>query len=425
MGDEDATAETDENMCRMQKEQEKQVLGIQTACVRMAKGRHRSLRNGYAKNVKTHMLNGIVRFSAEEGAFGKAEHWMEKLDVQRGIPAEVRTFNMLILSAARLKEFDKAEEWFARCKAPALHPELVGLKPSPESYNTMIQMFTRAGDVTRAEKWVDKIWNEANVRATLASQISLIRACLDAGDFRRGHKWCEELVRKGCSKKPNYDADMVFKERIARKLDKEWDSESLVAMVCDLIQALAKIGNFNMVSRWLRYLVDCGVKPEDAPVTWTAVRQVYPRDIIPAVLSGESDHPVGVLPVPPRTQPAIQPGEDVQKKRSLRDGPELIVGEAPLAISRPGTQMSCRSPALRLGSSTPMRSGRSPMMQSSTPRRSAGSPSLSKFLEARSLGATPSLAWARPESRNEVRSGASRAAAIDAAAGVGQPVLAT
>lgn len=267
---------------------------------------------------------------------------MEKLDSQSGVHPEVRTFNMLISSAARLGEFDKAEEWFSRVKQPALHPELIGLQPSPESYNTMIQMFTGVGDIIRAEKWFNMIWLDVEVRATLASHIALIRACLEAGEVRRAHRWAEELVKKGCAKNPDYAPIMVKRTRNGPQFQQDWDVGGFVAMILALIEALAKLGNFKTVSRWLRYLVDCGVKPEEAPETWAVVRRVYPREIIPAVLSGESDA-AGALPAPPRTKPVVLSGEEDKSaivQRSLKNTTESSLSEALTCTSRPGTGMS-------------------------------------------------------------------------------------
>merc|ERR1711865_717922 len=81
------------------------------------------------------------------------------------------SLNTLLLSCAKIGEFEKAEEWFSRCGMPALHPELIGLSPTTESYNIMIKMFIGAGELQRAEKWIQALEAEMLVRPTLATSV--------------------------------------------------------------------------------------------------------------------------------------------------------------------------------------------------------------------------------------------------------------
>jgi len=149
--------------------QRKSDFHIQVACVTLAKATHhrefaaKGRRSAAVRNkdvnsmytdgarFKTHMFNTITCFNANAGKIAGAENWMEKLDSQLGIQPQVHSLNTLLLSCAKIGEFEKAEEWFSRCGMPALHPELIGLSPTTESYNIMIKMFIGAGELQRAE----------------------------------------------------------------------------------------------------------------------------------------------------------------------------------------------------------------------------------------------------------------------------------
>jgi len=398
----------------LQRTQRKSDFNIQVACVTLAKGTHRRQlqqlavdgqkptapreKNGYSKKFKSHMFNTIVCFNADAGKLANAENWMERLDTRLGITPDVRSLNNLLHSCAKLGEFDKAEDWIARCGMPALHPELAGLEPTAESYDIMIQMFTRAGELHRAEKWIHAIEKDMQIRPNLTSQLGLIKACLQLEQVVRAHRWATHLVKNGCAQNATYAPDIVKAERVKYRSSQRWNVSGLIDTVITVTEALAGMENSHAAHQWLRYLVGCGLKPEDAYGTWEKVRKVHPMQIISTVLSGEQADPSSPG-LPPRTKLASLFGEGV--KRSSLKSPNTT-------LDRPTSQASAmlgddyRSESSMSKRSTNGPPGRTPRtarccLSDSGRRSGAASPSLRKFLDAKSRGATPSLAWARSE----------------------------
>jgi pentatricopeptide repeat protein len=337
------------------------------------------------------MYNTIVCFNADAGKLSGAETWMQKLNTQRGIKPEVRSLNNLLISSAKAGEYDKAEEWLGKCGMPALHPELDGLCPTAESYNIMIQMFVNAGELQRAEKWFRAIEADMEVRPTLTSQLGLIRACLRVHESRRAHLWASDLIRNGCPQNVNYAPELVKAERTKFRSTWDWDVAGLIDTVLMVVEALAAAENSHTAHEWLRYLVGCGLKPEEAYGTWEKVRRAHPKEIVSTVLSGEQADPCSPG-LPPRTKLASLFGEGARRGSSYRSG------------ATSSMEVSSRTDtSLRTVSSMSIQStGRRPRSAlSDTGRRSgAASPSLRKFLDAKNRGATPSLDWARSETNS-------------------------
>lgn len=392
---------------------------IQVACVTLAKGanrRHFAVsdensprqrrclalgdKDSYAKSFKTKMFNTIVCFNADAGKLNGAENWMEKLNAKTGIEPEVHSFNTLLISFTKAGEHDKAEKWFARCGTPALHPELVGMCPTAESYNIMIQMFTKADEIRKAEKWFLNTERDMQIRPTLASQLSLIKACLRLHESRRAHQWAKYLIENGCQQNENYAPEFVKAERFKFHTTWEWNVSSLTDTLLAVVEALAALGNSHTADEWLRYLVGCGLKPEEAYSTWEKVRKVHPKEIISTILSGEQADPCSPG-LPPRTKMATLFGEGHRRGSSIRKSID----------ARPMSQQSARAgTSPRSQSSMSARSGKMlprmarPSLSDSGRRSGAESPSLRKFLDAKNKGAfypewsksssNPKNAWA-------------------------------
>jgi pentatricopeptide repeat protein len=418
IADEDGSKKGDAKPEDVAKGKGKGDVNIQVACVTLAKGQHRRFpdlgtsrraltardKGSYTSNVKSHMFNHIVCFSADAGRLGSAENWMDKLDGQSGINPEVRSLNTLLLSIAKAGDYDRAEEWFTKCQTPVIHPQFVGLQPDAESYNILIQMFSGAGMIQRAEKWFELIQSDLGIRPTLATQIGLIRTCLQSKEIRRAHRWAKSLIDSGCPQNPNYAPEVVKTERAKFRSQRDWDVGGLINCLFAVVEALAAIGNARTANEWLQYFTHCGMKPQQSPEVWEKVRRVHPREIVACILSGEQDDPFSP-PLPPRTKPATLHGEGWKShssRSSKHDGALVPLNDSSFrggasmskqSISRP--ESSCMS-----GRSSP-RVARAAL--SDTGKRSgAVSPSLRKFLDARHRGAEPSLAWARGERRKTV-----------------------
>merc|ERR1719359_857973 len=279
-----------------------------------------------------------------------------------------------------------------RCGKPALHPELDGLTPTAESYNIMIQMFTHAGELQRAGKWFREVERDMHVHPTLASQLGLIRACLRLQEVRRAHRWASYLVKNGCPQNANYAPELVKAERIKFRSSWEWDVAGLIDTILLVVEALAAAENSHTAHGWLRYLVGCGLKPEEAYSTWEKVRRVHPKEIIATILSGEQADPMSPG-FPPRTKLASLFGEAAKRgsslKQSLAYTPDRPLSEASARAAMTPRTVSSLSNRSAHGYK-PVRSARASL--SDTGRRSgATSPALRSFLDAKSRGATPSL----------------------------------
>lgn len=197
-------------------------------------------------------------------------------------------------------------------------------------------------------------------------------------------------------------------ERIKFRSSWEWDVAGLVDTILLLAEALAEVQNAHTAHEWLRYLVGCGLKPEEAFSTWEKVRRVHPKEIISTILSGEQADPLSPG-LPPRTKLASLFGEGMKRGSSVRrDRSSTADTSSP---DRPATadSLAGASPRSQSSMSTTTRSMHRQVVRTARPslcdsgrRSGATSPSLRKFLDARSRGATPSLAWARNETSSPV-----------------------
>lgn len=212
----------------------------------------------------------MVRYVADKGQAVEAEQRMEKL-CQAGLRPDQSSYNALVTLLARQGDLERAEEWFRKPSEPALHPQLAGVYPDATSYRAMVVLCSDMGDMPRAEKYAREA-EVAGIALDLRSFGSLVRACLAAGEPRRAHRWCGKAVDAGC-----------------RQLDKE--------LVTDLVRALADAGNVQSANHWLTYMGEAGQRLDET--TYEYVRAAHPLEIVPSTLSGE-----GARPRPPEMRPA-------------------------------------------------------------------------------------------------------------------------
>eukprot|EP00927_Polykrikos_kofoidii_P016636 TRINITY_DN17527_c0_g2_i1.p1 TRINITY_DN17527_c0_g2~~TRINITY_DN17527_c0_g2_i1.p1 ORF type:complete len:438 (+),score=73.85 TRINITY_DN17527_c0_g2_i1:90-1316(+) len=329
------------------------------------------------RETKKKTYNLVAKYCADDGQLPKAERWMLKLEGYRGCNPEVTSFNALINMASKPGDLEKADEWFAKAAEPSLHPELQGLTPDIESYNIMVLHCSTHGDLARAEKYAAEA-EEKLSRPSLRSLSSLVRACIVAGQPRRAHQNMQALVDRGCSVRANYSPGTVRACRDSLRSLRKWDVEAFIQLVVELVEALAESRNTITADKWLKYLHSGGVESQEHRQAWEIVRLATPREIVPAVLSGECDS-VDAPMFPALIRPATLSGE---RKAELK----LALPSMKVVQARPSSQTSSRP-----GTSQGLITNKSMSHPSSvlmSPLR-ANSPALRKMLEVRDRGATP------------------------------------
>jgi pentatricopeptide repeat protein len=241
-----------------------------------------------------------------------AEHWMNKIDAREGFFPEIRAVNALIRGYIMRGNYDKADEWFKKIDIPYLNPEMGGLTPAQETFNYIVSFCANKGEIARAEMYADEApWFD--IKLSLRTFGAMVRGCCRTDQERRGHRWCQLLVEEGCAEVPDgLGPATVAEERERHKTGlKGWEFTFLEVLVCDLAKALVDKGYTASANQWLAYLVEGGLKPEDAAETWDYVRGKHHPDIIPVLLSGES-----IVPPVGATQPRGAPSLAVPAKLS-------------------------------------------------------------------------------------------------------------
>jgi len=398
-------------------------VGLEASCVTLAKGTHvrasprvrsdglrltSAQRKAYHEiDTRRTVYNCVAKLSADAGQLNKAERWMMKLDGSAACTPEVGSFNAVISEALRLKDVDKAEQWFAKVAEKGLHPELKGLEPNLESYNVMITACAEMGDIPRAEKYVAQAEANTFSRPSLRCLCAVVRACIKKGEPRRAHQWMESLVQYGCcDHKEGYSSKMVAAESGQFRSQRSWDVDAYISLIVELVQALAEAENTITAKKWLRYLAKSGVEYGHAPEAWEKVRDMHPQDIVPAVLSGEME----ALKSP--QSPALRrPARLTEETRGASKLPLQALEPAKSLQDRPTSQASTRpgtGPALGTLGNTGRMSSLSGWGACETPRSGgsrAASPALRYLLHVRSRGATPTLSRLGCSGGRDSRSG--------------------
>jgi len=263
----------------------------------------------YERDMRTDFRNHLVRYVAEENNYDKAQDWMETLDARKGFVPELRSVHALIRSAMQSRDLDSADEWFTKLLEPKLHPELAGLEPDIEIFDTMIRTCAEVGDIGRSEKYLQamRCWRDGSARPALRSWVSVIKCCCEGGEARRGHRWLESLVNEGSNEFGDYKSASVCEERMRFSSMRRFDLDAFDALVKFVIRSLVDIGHTITSNLWLNYLVETGTPPESDPDIWEHVRTLHPPEIVPLVLSGEM--PNNIPGSPGRTSPATLSGE--------------------------------------------------------------------------------------------------------------------
>lgn len=391
------------------------LLVVETTCFSIAKGTHKLQLDPFfgekgkrwqllrlqhhldEKAVAKHALNGVVRYAAEQGNLEMAERYLEKLDTTKGVPPSIQAFNSVLQGFTSRGDWRKADEWFDRTAAPALHPQMAGLLPDRESYDIMVQSSAGAGDLVRAERYM-KLALDHDIRPSRSTFYKLTHALLAVGQAKRAHCWMELLVQRGCAKVDSYAACDVKQELRTLRSLRTWQPEEHVDIVLALASSLAAQGNPVTANEWLSYVVECGAKTVDHPEVWERVRSATPHEIRPSVLFAESADDAQPPPSPSARLPAVLSGEErgedgemrmaATKSMAARKSSALQQGLVASSDSpRPGSRQSPRPPCTSWAEKRPM--SRSSAAPSPTATASTRVPS--------SLGrGSPRMGWSSP-----------------------------
>jgi hypothetical protein len=263
-----------------------------------------------AAQVYSFVINSAVKYSCGWNKSHRAEGHLKKLDARKGYMVDAESVNALLRDIGREGKLEKAESWFAKLQEPLLHPELGGLAPSAAIFDTMTQICAENNDPKRAEKYLEMCL--ADFKPARASYVKVTEAFLRAKEPRRAQCWMEALVHQGCSHESSYHAAEVKEQRLLLKVDRRWDPCEITDLVLDVVRSLVSSRMTDTAERWLGYLIECGLHPEEPPLAdaWEAVRKAKPMNILPARLYSESEY------IPARGDPAVQV-------------PALMLGEAP------------------------------------------------------------------------------------------------
>lgn len=290
-------------------------------------------------NHENSLYNIMMRHGIREGRPEVVNRWLNKFDGGPGRELEIGNVNARILAAAKAHDFATVEDWLVKVTEPGLHRQLNGLQPTAETFDIIIRHSAEAGDLARCTSYIGKA-KAFGIQPGLNGYLSMIRAFVHRGEARQAHSWLAALVEEGCGEEARLRPEVVQGELLKPYYRRRWDVNGLIRTIKDVVGALAGIGNAQTADRWLRYLLDSGIEPEDSPETWERVRAVHPEEIVPAVLSAEA-HAAGLEPTAPLTRPALLSGEDPCPEarepavhgRAARSAPEAAATVA--ASSRP------------------------------------------------------------------------------------------
>lgn len=282
----------------------------------------------YMKSVQVRILTNIVIHAADEGKLEEAEHYMGKLDARADLQPEIRAVNALIRNYMAVGNDDAAEEWFRKAINPALYPEMGHILPDHGTFYYFIQTMAQKGSIAKAEYYFQRM-DEFELLPTLPIYRFLIIGCVRAGPphARRGVRWCEQLLARGCLECPGpMTAEVVKAERHYQEMtcNSHWSLFRFDELIKDFVKGLADSGYTLSANKWLGFLVETGFNPKSAPETWEHVRAAHPKEIIPTLLSGETESLSDDAPGPHRGAPALAvparlSGEEVKESRPRPD----------------------------------------------------------------------------------------------------------
>jgi pentatricopeptide repeat protein len=148
-----------------------------------------------------------------------------------------------------------------------------GIKGDVISYTAIIDACAKAGNIARAEAWLQKML-DAGVEANVVTFGALIHACARLGDATRAEHWLEQMqiagvkanavtynaVMSACTKSGDVD-------RAEKWLNKMRNSGVVPDVVSynTLITALAKTGDLVKAEEWLQRMEDAGITPNLVP----------------------------------------------------------------------------------------------------------------------------------------------------------------
>merc|ERR1712031_19220 len=119
--------------------------------------------------------------------------WMEQLKC-KGLAPSVPTFNSLLNACARASELDRAERWFAEMRAAGGK-----VKPDTVSYSTMINAFSKLHRAAEADRWLQEMCSDEGLQDEPASSFcygTVVQAFSRAGNLERARELVDEMMAK-------------------------------------------------------------------------------------------------------------------------------------------------------------------------------------------------------------------------------------
>ena len=117
----------------------------------------------------------------------EAQQWMNDVFTMRGEP-NTTSWNTVIKACAEAGDVLKAESWLDSLRQ---NPHAT-LRANITSYNIMIKAFAEAGDHVRAENMLI-VMLEEGVKANTFSYSKVIRACAAAGEAQIAAFWLSQM----------------------------------------------------------------------------------------------------------------------------------------------------------------------------------------------------------------------------------------
>ncbi|CAE7279844.1 PPR4 [Symbiodinium sp. CCMP2456] len=207
-------------------------------------------------------LAGRLQAAAKAGDTDAAEALMERI-LGEGTKPSLVCYGALISAFAKAGDVKRAEYWLE-----ALEASGVG-SPNGICLNMLISACAKANAVDRAEYWLVKM-PSLGLSPDVMSYNAVIDACARTGDVVRAERWLEKMKASGTT--PNVvsyssvlhacarSCDASLAERWLERMSKEGAEPNAICYNA-VINAWCKEGNTRRAAHWLEQMSQRGVQP--------------------------------------------------------------------------------------------------------------------------------------------------------------------
>ena len=134
--------------------------------------------------VRSKVMNYSLRVHFKRADTASILERFDDLQMQHGLIPDTMSYNLIIMTFARVGDVDGAMDWFRRLQRS-------GLAPNPFTYTSIMAMFAKRGDLEA----VQDIWQEVE-RNDIKPNLSMVDALVVAYTQDEKYKEAEELVEK-------------------------------------------------------------------------------------------------------------------------------------------------------------------------------------------------------------------------------------